>query len=366
MHPGDVLASAGDRSADPEAEERQHLRQRAALGRQNDSGTRDRRPEARWRPERLVLPRRPRPRRGSRLRPGRPRHGLIVARAVEAGGGLGDEHGRPVVGRQREQPVHQVAGAGHARVPDGRLGLRRPALRHRLAEQMHDGVGAGQRGLGRGLVGGPRPGVRLDTRSERLASAPLVAGERHDLVAAVQEHVDQDSTDQAGGAGDDNSHRPKLAGLGRSSHLRIARHPQMRSNAAWSNGISQHSAIRPSTTRNTPTVSHATSHPIAHGTAAGELHDPAGDQRGAVHGDAERVVHHPPALVQVGEHAVDPSVLAGDRARTRHVPHDVVAEQLGHATRTRRRHTSAPAPRRTGAPPTGDRRRPAPSPARPR
>lgn len=36
---------------------------------------------------------------------------------------------------------------------------------------------------------------------------------------------------------------------------------QMRSNASWSNGISQHSAIRPPATRKTPTVSQLTSTP---------------------------------------------------------------------------------------------------------
>jgi len=64
-----------------------------------------------------------------------------------------------------------------------------------------------------------------------------------------QRHDHSDGLPGAG-RGQRHDHSDGLPGAGRGQ-----RYDQIASNAAWSNGTSQHSAIRPSATRNTPTVS---------------------------------------------------------------------------------------------------------------
>ena len=248
------------------------------------------------------------------------------------------------------------------------LGLVGPALRHRLAHQVDDGVRAGQRGLGWGCVGRIWPGVGVDAVAECLAGAVRVARERHHLVAAREQGGDDGLPEDAGGAGDDYAHGDKdgrswrrrshraqratnvtlAAGRGasgvklwpyateapftaggRASGEKSRPHDQMRSKAAWSKGISQHSAIRPPTD-----AEHADRLPrdldaVAHRAAAGELHDAAGDDRHAVHRHAEGGVGHvAPARLDVRQHGIDSAMLAGDRARPRHVPDDVLGQQL--------------------------------------
>jgi hypothetical protein len=208
VHPRDVLAAAGDGSADPEPEEREHLGERPARGRQDHAGARDHDPDARRRGgERLVLPGDHDA--GEEVVPGRRVlvELLVAPRAVEADRGLGDERSRTLLGRNTDNRLDQRSRRPNARLADGLLGLVGPALRDRLAEQVHDGVGAGERGLGRRLVHRPRPGVRLDLISERPASAAGVARERNDLFASRQQRAHESATDRARGSADDDAHQ---------------------------------------------------------------------------------------------------------------------------------------------------------------
>src|ERR1700729_336165 len=98
--------------------------------------------------------------------------------------------------------------------------------------------------------------MRLDLVPKRVASTAGVARQRYDLLPTSLQRADQGPANRAGGSCDDDAHGPKVAGC-----ERFVFYDQISSNTAWSNGTSQHSAIRPSTTRNTPTVSHETSCP---------------------------------------------------------------------------------------------------------
>ena len=186
---------------------------------------------------------------------------FVAARAVEADGGLRDERARTVPGRKRHQSLHERARRRDTGLADGLLGLVRPPLRDLLAEQVHDRIRAGERGLGRGPVG--RPGqAYASTRSRNASRARSALREStDDVLLSRQQGAHDGAADGAGGAGDDDSHRSKIAGCDASRADSPDRCPTTRSSRTppgrTEPASTRRSARQP--TRNTPTVSQETS-----------------------------------------------------------------------------------------------------------
>src|SRR3954466_10479108 len=186
----------GGGAADPEAEERQHLGQRAAAAVEHDAGAHlgHAQPEP-ARTVRLALPGDADP--GQEVAAGRRVlvERLVAVRAVVADGRGGHEHAR--ARRGRLQAGDEVAGAELARGADPALGVLAPPLRDVLAREVHDRVAAGQRlGRRRLLLGAPGDGVARGG----------AARERGDRVAAGAQALDELRADQAAGAGDGDVH----------------------------------------------------------------------------------------------------------------------------------------------------------------
>ena len=210
VDPGHVLAPAGDRAADAELEEGQHLLERAARLRQDHARARQHDPHAELLgPVRLRLPVDRQPREEVVARGLGLVEALVAARSVPAARGLGHEHARPLALGQLRERGHEVAGREDARVADLALGVVAPALGDRLAEQVDDGVAAAQRVERRRLGLGRLPLEGLD------AELPLgpggVARERDRLVAARAQLADERSADHPGRAGDRDPHQPSAA-----------------------------------------------------------------------------------------------------------------------------------------------------------
>ena len=220
MDPRHVLAAAGDRTADPELEERQHLRERAAARRQHDPGPRQRDPQLRVGLMRLVLP--GDDDLGQEIRPGRRAliERLVALRAVVTGGRLGDEHARTLTVGQRVERADQIARRQHARFPDPALGRVGPALRDRLAQQVHDRVRSAQRVGRRGRSQRIRPRIDLGVGTEDAAAALGVARKRHHGVAASVERRRQRHSDRSRRSGDHDSHLLQPHLFGRISDMR--------------------------------------------------------------------------------------------------------------------------------------------------
>jgi hypothetical protein len=168
VDPGDVLASARHRPANPELEGREHLGERSAVAVKHHSGAHphDTHPEALG-GDCLGLPCVARlceeVDAAGRLLVDR----LVAVGAVVADRRSADEHGGSLVLAQRGEPLHEMPRADHTALADRPHGFHRPALRDALARQVHHRVASGQGG-DRGRFAHRVPARRLDRPREAV------------------------------------------------------------------------------------------------------------------------------------------------------------------------------------------------------
>ena len=203
MDPGQVLAPAGDRPAEPELERQQELLQQAAALVEDRGGAGHHHSH----PRALGLASLGLPvdadlgvERGS-LR-GVLVYDRVAAVAVVADRRLADQHlGARVGGRDR---LHEVVRRLDAAVADAALGLLGPALVDLLPDHVDHAVDALQR-LGRRTLEGRIPRVPGDRRVGLLR--PLrVARQPDDLVAAREQRIADRRTDHPARACDQDPH----------------------------------------------------------------------------------------------------------------------------------------------------------------
>ena len=110
---------------------------------------------------------------------------LLAARAVVADRRGADQHRGRALG-SAPQRADQVARADHAAVADRLLGARAPALRDRLARQVHDRVASRERLCG-GRFGQRVPMQRPRTVAETLPARALRVARQHRHLGAARQ-----------------------------------------------------------------------------------------------------------------------------------------------------------------------------------
>src|SRR5207244_1812444 len=203
VDPGHVLATARERTADPELEGEQELLEQPVLGIEHQPGAGHHDAD----PDLLGLARGRLPRDADLGVEGRPRlRGLVDQRlaavAVITDARLADERPRARVGGADR--IDQVLGRPLATVADAPLRRLRPALADRLSDQVDDAVdaldGAGRRALGGRIPSVPGDGWIASPSPLRLAAQPYC------LVPARQQRVADGRPEKAAGTGYEYAH----------------------------------------------------------------------------------------------------------------------------------------------------------------